>query len=144
MSQLVYVILLCDDQSRCHIIDFNSRKSRRVVRSILAGELYAFSDGFSAALLLKHDLERIDGVDIPLKMFTDFKQFFDVFFKSSLPTEKRLMIDLVSIWESYRSFEITGVGLIRGTVNIADAVTADCCNKALDQSIESGVDSTMV
>lgn len=57
--QLGYVVLLCDNRSRCHVIDFKSRKSNRVVRSILGGELYAVSDGFDAAYLLKHYLKII-------------------------------------------------------------------------------------
>lgn len=40
-SQLGYLILLCDDHEACHVLAFSSKKSRRVVRPILAGEVYA-------------------------------------------------------------------------------------------------------
>lgn len=61
----------------------------------------------------------------PLKMLTDSKQLFDVMDKSWLPTEKRLMMDVTSLRESYRPFEITDIRLILGTVNIADAFKKD-------------------
>lgn len=55
-SQLGYVVLLRDGANRCHVLVYSSKKARRVVRSIMAGEVYAFSDEFDAAFILKHDL----------------------------------------------------------------------------------------
>jgi len=58
-SQLGYIALLCDDRDGCHVLAYASKNARRVVRSIMAGEVYAFADAFDAAFILKHDLERI-------------------------------------------------------------------------------------
>lgn len=82
-SQPGYVILLCDSSNACHFLDYASKKCKRVVRSILGGELYAFTEGFDSAFMLKHDLERIYGKHIPLQMRTDSKQMFDVITKAS-------------------------------------------------------------
>ena len=58
-SQLGYIVLLCDGHSRCHVMTYSRRKSRRVVKSIMAGEVYAFADALEAAFIIKHSLERI-------------------------------------------------------------------------------------
>ena len=38
-SQLGIIILLCDSSNRAHILEYSSRKSKSVVRSILEGEI---------------------------------------------------------------------------------------------------------
>ena len=70
-SQLGFVILLCDSSDRAHILEYSSRKSKRVVRSILGGEVYAFASGFDRVFILRHDLETIFRMKIPLHMLTD-------------------------------------------------------------------------
>lgn len=57
--QLGTHILLCDGCDRCHIIDYHSHKSRRVVRSIMGGEVSAFMDGFVHTFSISRDLEMI-------------------------------------------------------------------------------------
>eukprot|EP00170_Pyropia_yezoensis_P002751 contig_11549_g2756 len=58
-SQLGFIILLCDAADCCHVLAYSSKKSRRVVRSITAGEVYAFANAFDEAFFIKHDLERL-------------------------------------------------------------------------------------
>lgn len=91
-SQLGYLILMSDGLGACHVLSYNSKKSRRVVRSITAGDVYAFANAFDEAFVLKYDLEKIYGQHIPLITLTDSKQLFDVISRASHPTEKRLMI----------------------------------------------------
>lgn len=38
-SRLAYVVLLYDAEDRCHILDYESRKCKRVVRSNMGGEV---------------------------------------------------------------------------------------------------------
>ncbi len=68
-----------------------------VVRSIMAGEIYAFCAAFGHAYIVKHDLERIFCCQISLSMFTDSKQKFDVITRASHTTQKRLLIDIAPI-----------------------------------------------
>lgn len=56
-TQLGFLILLCDADGRCNVLHFGSHKSRRVVRSVMGGEVYAFVDGMDFGLTIKHDLE---------------------------------------------------------------------------------------
>jgi len=65
-SQLCFRALLCDGADRCHVLTYASKKARRVVKSIMAGEVYAFADVFDAAYILKHDFERLYDQPLPL------------------------------------------------------------------------------
>lgn len=122
-SQLGYIVMLCDGDNNCHVLSYSSKKARRVVRSIMAGEVYAFADAFDTAFILKHDLERIYHQHLPLVMLTDSKQMFDVITRASHTTEKRLMIDVAAAREAYNRHEISNVGLVQSEHNIADGLT---------------------
>ena len=106
--------------------------------------MYAFSDGFDAAYMIRHDLQVLFHRNIPLKMFTDSKQLFDVITKSSSTTERRLMIDVAAVREAYHSFEISEVGLVRGSTNMADAFTNPSANKALKDFMATQLDNTPI
>lgn len=56
-TQVGYIILMCDANKNCNVIHFSSHKSRRVVRSVLGGEAYAFADGVDYGLAVKKDLK---------------------------------------------------------------------------------------
>lgn len=122
-SQLGYIILLCDKFKNCNILHFSSHKSRRVVRSVLGAETYAFADAFDYAHALKHDLESILDQKIPLQMLTDSKSLFDVLTKCSSTIEKRLMIDLQVVRQAYETHLISDLGFIRTEHNPADGLT---------------------
>ncbi|OSX79162.1 hypothetical protein BU14_0085s0013 [Porphyra umbilicalis] len=51
-SQLGYIIMLADASRRVHVLGFSSRKSKRVVRSVMAGEVYALTAAFDEAYIL--------------------------------------------------------------------------------------------
>ena len=143
-SQLGYVVLLCDAEDRCHVLTYVSKKARRIVRSIMAGEVYAFADAFDAAYILKHDLERVYGQPLPLVMLTDSKQMFDVITRASHTTEKRLMIDVAAARDAYNKHEISNVGLVKSEDNIADGLTKPGLCMALDEVLRTGVDKNPV
>lgn len=143
-SQLGFIILLCDNKNRTHVLDYSSRKFKRVVRSILGGEVYAFSAGFDRGFILQYDLQTIYKRAIPLHMMTDSLQLFDVITKGSATTEKRLMIDVAAARESYNKYEISNVGLVASDYNIADALTKEKCNPALEELLRTGKDMNPV
>ena len=143
-SQLGYLILLCDMNDRCHVLAYKSRKSRRVVRSIMAGETYAFADALDFTLSVRHDLTTIYNRRIPISMFTDSKQLFDVITKATYPTERRLMIDVAAARECYTRFEISNIALVRGDDNPADALTKPNHGFPLLEIIRTAKDKTKV
>lgn len=143
-SQLGYIVLLADKQNNCHVLAYSSKKSKRVVRSIMAGEVFAFSAAFDHAFVIQHDLRRILKHPIGMKMFTDSKQLFDVITRASHTTEKRLMVEITAARESYNRYEISTVGLVAGDVNPADGLTKPGICKPLNELLETSIDSTVV
>ena len=139
-SQPAYIVLLCDGHSRCHVMNFSSSKSRRVVKSIMAVEVYAFADAFDAAFIVKNDFERIYDQHLPLVMLTDSKQTFDVITRASHTTEKRLIIDVAATREAYKRYETSNVGLVRSEQNPADVLTKPQVCGALDATLCMGMD----
>ncbi|OSX76619.1 hypothetical protein BU14_0183s0011 [Porphyra umbilicalis] len=117
---------------------------RRVVHSIMAGEVYAFSAAFDEAFVIRYDLERLYRRRIPLNMFTDSKQLFDVVTKASHPTEKRLLVDIAAARQAYNRQDLSNVGLVASENNIADALRKARGCGALDALLRTGVDRTPV
>jgi hypothetical protein len=51
-SQLGFLVVLAGETDACSVVHYKSYKSRRVIRSVLAGELHAFLDALDYAYLL--------------------------------------------------------------------------------------------
>lgn len=143
-SQLGHLILLFDIENNAHVLDYASPKSKRVVRSIMAGEVCAFLDAYDAAIVIAKDLHMLLGSEIHLIMFTDSKQLFDALTRGKRTTEKRLMIDTTIVREAYNRLEIYAVGLIRGEQNPSEALTKENNNGVLDELLTTGKDNTKV
>eukprot|EP00170_Pyropia_yezoensis_P000148 contig_1145_g149 len=134
--------MLCDESGQTHVLSFASRKCRQVMRSVMAGEVYAFSAAFDEEFVIRYDLEQLYGCHIPLSLFTDSKKLFDVVTKASHPTEKRLMVDIAAAREAYNRRDISNVGLIASGDNPADPLTKPRGCPALDAILQTGVDRT--
>ena len=137
-SQLGYIVMLADEYNNADILHYVSHKSRRVTRSVLGAETYAFADAFDFAYCAKKDLETMLGCHIPLQMYTDSKSLFDILTKCSNTTERRLMIDLQSVRNAYENHEISNIGFLRGPNNPADGLTKESKSGALEYFLKSG------
>ena len=137
-SQLGYIILLADKFGKCNILHYASYKSRRVTRSVLGAEIYAFADAFDYAYVIRHDLEEIMEQKVPLQMLTDSRSLFDVIVKNSTTSERRLMIDIKDVRESYEHQLISNVGFVRSEDNPADAFTKPKHCDALQRILRTG------
>lgn len=136
-SQLGYIIFLTDASGKCCVISFSSHKSRRVTRSSMAGETIALAEAFDLSFILKHDLQRMLGREIPLLLFTDSKLLFDVITGNRYTTEARLMVDVASVREAYNQKIISNIALIKKEHNVADALTKIKPNDALLQVLSA-------
>lgn len=72
-SQLAYLSMLCGKSKKFHVLDFSSKKSKRVVRSVLAAEVYAFMDAFDSMTVIVTDYLLLLKTSVPVQMFTDSK-----------------------------------------------------------------------
>ena len=122
-SQLGVMILLTDSSGKANIMHFNSYKSKRIVRSVLGGETYAFADAFDVAFNIRYDLKRLLNKEVKLIMLTDSMSLFKVIVNSTVTTEKRLMIDIAAVREAYERSDIDFIGWIPSRFNIANGLT---------------------
>ena len=122
-SQLGIIVVLTDATGTANVLHYNSYKSKRVVRSVLGGETYAFADVFDVAYSIRHDLRKILQKDVKLTLLTDSMSLFKVIINSSVTTEKRLMIDISAVREAYERSDIDFIGWISSKNNIANGLT---------------------
>lgn len=124
-----------------NIVHWNSSKCKRVTRSVLASELYGMVNGFDSAIALRTTLHKImktlDLPQIPAILCSDSKSLYDCLVKLGTTQEKRLMIDIMSLRESYERREISEVRWINGKDNPADAFTKKAPNQALETLIST-------
>lgn len=143
-SQIGFIVLLCDQVGNLHVLDYASRKAQRVVRSITGGELYAMTEAFDSSFMIRQDLEEVYGFKVPLQMFTDSRQLFDVVTKGFSTSQPRLMINVAALRESYNRFEIDQLVLVRRKLNISDALTRTSPNAHLDEFLDTSCEITIV
>jgi hypothetical protein len=140
-SQIGYVIVMADSNNQANIIHWSSIKCKRVTRSILASELYAMTHGFDIGTAIKSTVDRILKINLPLVLCTDSKSLYDCLVKLGTTQEKRLMIDVLCLRQSYERREIAEVKWIKGNTNPADAFTK---SKGVSTALGQLIDTNMV
>jgi hypothetical protein len=136
-SQIGFVITLTDANSKANIIHWSSIKCKRVTRSVLASELYAMAHGFDVGAAVNATLEKILQQPIPMVLCTDSKSLYDCLVKLGTTYEKRLMVDLMCLRQSYERREIAEIKWIEGGDNPADAMTKKKPCQALNNLINT-------
>ena len=138
-SQIGFVTILMDNNNNDNIIHWSSIKCKRVTRSVLASELYAMAYGFDSGTAIKSTISKIlqTKKPLPLIICTDSKSLYDCLVKLGTTREKRLMIDIMSLRQSYERREIAEVKWIDGNTNPADAMTKSRPCQALKNLIET-------
>lgn len=132
------MIVLADKYNNANVVHWQLVKYRRVTRSVLASELYALSLGFDISATIKSTLDQIlSGLPqgIPLTLCVDSKSLYDCLVKLGTTHEKRLMIDMLCLRQSYERREIAEILWIRGEKNPADAMTKEKPCDALQRLI---------
>ena len=79
--------------------------------------------GFDMGSVIQATLNAILSTQIPLVICTDSYSLYDCMIKLGTTAEKRLMIDIMGLRQSYERREIDEIRWIEGTCNPADAMT---------------------
>ncbi|KAF4470050.1 Aurora kinase 2 splicing, partial [Fusarium albosuccineum] len=160
-SQIGYVIVLGNEEGRDqadvdpiddgsdhaftvagNLIHWSSTKCKRVTRSVLASEVYGMVSGFDLGYVIWYTLcailQRLGISRPPLTLCTDSYSLYQCLVQLGSTTEKRLMIDIMALRQSYEKREIHEIRWIKGDDNPADAMTKGNPNKALEGLVEKG------
>jgi hypothetical protein len=84
-------------------------KCKRVTKSVLASELYAIAHGFNIGAVIKSTIKQLLQIKLPLVLYTDLKLLYECLIKLGTIREKRLIIDVMCLRQSYERREITEV-----------------------------------
>jgi hypothetical protein len=136
-SQIDYVICLIDDLNKANIIHWFFTKCKRVIRSVLAAELYAMTHGFDSDSVIKSIIERILNIFLSMILLTDSRSLYDCLVKLEITSEKRLMIDLMCLRQFYERREITEIRWIDDEFNSVDVMTKSNSCQALSRLIDT-------
>ncbi|PHH73973.1 hypothetical protein CDD83_4641 [Cordyceps sp. RAO-2017] len=96
-----------------------------------------FDLGIALATTVKMITDRIGLPPVPLIICTDSYSLYECLVKLGTTKEKRLMIDIMALRQSYERREITEIRWIDGTGNPADAMTKATPNGALERFIDT-------
>jgi hypothetical protein len=137
-SQIGFVIVLTDRNQSANIVHWSSIKCKRITRSVLASELYALAHGFDIGVAIKTTIQNIlQSKQLPLVLCTDSKSLYECLVKLGTTQEKRLIVDLICLRQSYERREIAEIKWIEGGSNPADAMTKSKPCQALKTLIDT-------
>lgn len=144
-SQLGFVIVLANESIdadndrftiKGNIVHFSSTKSKRITRSVLASEVYGMVAGVDMAHVISSTIQIITThlhlPPIPTIVCTDSYSLYECLVKLGTTKEKRLMIDIMALRQSYERRELFEIRWINGSDNPADALTKSAGNKTLE------------
>ena len=112
-----YEVILANEVDRedsfeiySNLIDWRSVKSKRVTRSVLASEVYSISAEvdiiYTIGSTLNMVTKQLDLPTILIVVYTDSYSLYECLVKISTTKEKRLMIDIMAIRQSYERREL--------------------------------------
>ena len=124
-----------------NIIYQSSIKCKWVTQSVLASKLYAIVHGVNIAIAINTTLKMITkqiGIEeIPTIICTDSFSLYECMVKLGTTKEKRLMIDIIAIRQSYEQQELLEIQQINGNDNPANAITKGNLVKALQSLVDT-------
>jgi hypothetical protein len=93
--------------------------------------------GFNISTVIKSLVDKILQINLPLIQVTDSKSLYNCLVRLGTIQEKRLIIDVICLWQAYERRLITNVKWIDEEANPADAITKGKACLALQQLIDT-------
>ncbi len=95
-----------------------------------------FDIGLALTTTIRMITDRLEIPTIPLIICTDSYSLYECLVKLGTTKEKRLMIDIMALRQSYERREIAEIRWIHGDDNPSDAMTKAAPNRAMEQLID--------
>ncbi|KAF2178927.1 hypothetical protein K469DRAFT_731374 [Zopfia rhizophila CBS 207.26] len=125
-SQIGYLIILANENEtetdptgtdefviKENLIHYSSTKSKRITRSVLASEIYGMIGGVDMAIAINTTIKiitkQLGFLHTPVIICTDSYSLYECLVKLGTTKEKRLMIDIMALRQSYERREITEI-----------------------------------
>ena len=124
-SQGARVIFLVDEENKAALLNWNSKRLRRVVRSTLTSETLALSDAVDTAYMLNHMISQLifnDERKLKIHCMVDSRSLVENVRTSHTLEEKRLLVDMAALRESKDNEEIE-IEWIETKENLANPLT---------------------
>ena len=127
-SQGGQLLCLRGDGDQINPLWWSSKKIRRVVRSSLAGETLALSDGidmsiFIATLFTEIEKGQADAEKLPVTCRIDCRSLFDALKSTKETSEKRLRLEISSVKQQIERGFITNIEWVKAESQLADSLT---------------------
>jgi len=136
-SQIGYILILTNSKDDANIVHWSSIKCKRIVRSVLASELYTMTNGFDIGTSIKTTINKALQINLPQVLYTDSKSLYNCLVKLGTTQEKRLMIDILCLRQLYKRTLISEVKWISTDGNPADALTNNKASTALSRLVDT-------
>lgn len=120
-----FVLLVNKQTGRSAVLDWQSNKVRRVVRSTLAAETLSLCDGLENCLFVRDILSKLFNTaePIPIIARVDNNSLVEAIYSSTCVADKRLRREMGAIKEMLQAGEINSVHWIPGHLQLADVLT---------------------
>ena len=131
-SQGAHIIFLVDNSGRYCVLNWQSRRIRRVVNSTIAAECLAALDAAETSVLIRATLkEYIDSTSelhVPISVMCDNKSLVEAIHSSTMVENKRLQIDISVLRDMLQNQEINELRWISTSMQVANPLTKTGCS----------------
>ena len=119
-SQISYLIIFINETKRTNkfvikgnLIHYSSTKNKRVTKSVLASKIYGIVEGVNIAIaintIIKIIIRQLGFLYTLIIVYTDLYLLYKYLVKLSTIKEKRLIIDIIALYQLYKRREITKI-----------------------------------
>ena len=122
-TQSGHLVLLETPGSRPCLLNWQSQKLRRIVRSTICGETIACVDAVDAAYLCQQILKEVMGISVPIVCSTDNRSLVDNVFSTKVQHDKRLRIEIAYLRTMVESGVISRLQWVPTNEQLADCLT---------------------
>ena len=109
LSQIRYILVLTNSSNKANIVHWSLVKCKKITKSILASKLYAMAHSFNISTTIKATVELQLNISLPLILCTDSKSIYKCLIKLGTTQEKRLIINIICLRQSYKRRKIAKV-----------------------------------